>query len=244
MYLVGVASVFATGTQKNPQLGILVVMFSPMVGALIARFVGRGLIRWGRPDWWILIALMPVLTVFVAYAIGAALGVASAHYGELGRALLLSPIVIVYGSVFALGEEVGWRGFLWPLMRRRWRFLFSALVLAIVWLSFHVPLILLGWYGSRAGLPAATVGLAGLTLFIGVITDRSRAVWPSVVAHGGWNLLVVTGFAAGGRATRAVFTGNPYWVGEFGWLAATAMLLTGVLATWWHLSRRMSSGER
>jgi membrane protease YdiL (CAAX protease family) len=153
--------------------------------------------------------------------------------------LILSPIVIVISSITALGEEGGWRGFLWPLLRRRWSFGVSALVIGVVWWSYHAPLIFLGWYGSPAGLPAFTVAVAGLTLFTGVLADRSRAVWPSVIAHGAWNALVTTGFAVAGNATLVVFAGSSFWVGEFGWLAAIASLTTGALATWWHLSRPM-----
>ncbi len=138
-----------------------------------------------------------------------------------------------------MGEESGWRGFLWPLMRQRWSFLVSALVIGAVWWTYHAPLIILGWYGSLAGLPAFTVAIAGVTLFTGVLADRSRAVWPSVIAHGAWNALVATGFAVAGNASLVAFTGSTFWIGEFGWLAAIASLATGALATWWHLSRPM-----
>jgi membrane protease YdiL (CAAX protease family) len=237
VYLVGVGVIVATHTQAHPQVGVIIIMLAPLSGALLARFAGPGVIRWGRPSWWILAGLVPVVTVFVAYAVGSTLGVDVAHYGLLGRALLLAPIVIAIGSLDALGEESGWRGFLWPLMRRRWSFLFSASILGAVWWTYHAPLVLLGWYGSLAGLPAFTVALAGITLFTGVLTDRSRAVWPSVIAHGAWNALVATGFAVAGNASLVVFTGSTFWVGEFGWLAAIASMATGTFAAWWHLSR-------
>jgi membrane protease YdiL (CAAX protease family) len=245
VYLVGVGVIIATHTQKNPQLGVLIIMFAPMVGALLARFAGPGVIRWGRLSWWILAGLIPVVTVFVAYAVGSPFGVDVAHYGLLGKALLLAPILIVLHSLTAVGEETGWRGFLWPLMRRRWSFPVSALVIGAVWWTYHVPLIVLGWYGSLAGLPAFTVAIAGITLFTGVLTDRSRAIWPSVIAHGAWNALATTGFVlASGFVVASdtglvVFSGNTFWVGEFGWLAAIASLVTGTLAAWWHLSRPM-----
>lgn len=174
--------------------------------------------------------------MFGAYAIGSTLGLDHAHFAVLVRALLLSPIVIVIHSLAAVGEESGWRGFLWPLLRRRWSFGLSALVIGVVWWAYHAPLIFLGWYGSLAGLPAFTVAIAGLTLVTGVLADRSRSIWPSVIAHGSWNALVTTGFAVAGSTSLA---GNTFWVGEFGWLAAVASLATGALATWWYLSRPM-----
>ena len=48
----------------------------------------------------------------------------------------------------AAGEEVGWRGFLRPLIRRRLTFVPATLVVTSVWWIYHLPLILLGWYGS------------------------------------------------------------------------------------------------
>jgi hypothetical protein len=144
-----------------------------------------------------------------------------------------------------VGEEIGWRGFLWPLLRQRRSFLVTSLVVWIVWFAYHVPLIVVGWYGRPQGLPAFAVAVGGFTLFVGVLTDRSHSIWPSVAAHGAWNALVATGFAvatlSGGRLPA--FRGSTRWVGEFGWLAATGALLLGVAATAWHLRRQSNPRE-
>ena len=90
--------------------------------------------------------------------------------------------------------------------------------MGLVWWAYHLPLILLGWYGSVSGLAAFTVAIAGFTLFVGVLTDRARAVWPSMLAHGAWNALVATSFAAlGGSGQVPAFAGSPE-LGEFGGL--------------------------
>jgi membrane protease YdiL (CAAX protease family) len=238
-YLAGVVVIVVTHTESQPQVGVLLIMLAPMAGALLARFAGPAVIRWGRPSWWMIAGLIPVATVFGAYALGSALGLDVASYGILGKALQLSPILIVISSIPALGEEIGWRGFLWPLIRRRASFGVSALVVGAVWWTYHAPLIILGWYGSLSGLPAFTVAIAGITLFTGVLADRSRAVWPSTIAHGAWNALAATGFVVAGNTSLVVFAGSTVWVGEFGWPAALASLATGALATWWHLSRPM-----
>jgi membrane protease YdiL (CAAX protease family) len=56
-------------------------------------------------------------------------------------------------------------------------------------------MLLFGWYGSLSGIAAFTVAIVGMTLFVGVLTDRSRSPWPAVIAHGAWNALVATSFA-------------------------------------------------
>ena len=117
------------------------VMFAPTVGALLARFAGPGVIEWGRPSWWMLAGLLPAVAVLIAYLAGSMFGVDSFNAQMLLKAIVASPIGIVSACLTAVGEEIGWRGFLWPLMRRRRSFLVSSLVVFIIWWAYHLPLI-------------------------------------------------------------------------------------------------------
>jgi membrane protease YdiL (CAAX protease family) len=79
--------------------------------------------------------------------------------------VMLAPTVgAILACVFALGEEIGWRGFLWPLMRRRLTFLASTAIMTAVWWIYHAGLTFAGWYGFIGGIPAFTVGLLGFVL--------------------------------------------------------------------------------
>jgi membrane protease YdiL (CAAX protease family) len=75
-------------------------------------------------------------------------------------------------------------------MRRRLTFIASSAIMAVIWWIYHTGLTFAGWYGFIGGIPAFTVALVGFVLFVGVRTERSRSVWPSVLAHGSWNALV------------------------------------------------------
>jgi hypothetical protein len=58
------------------------------------------------------------------------------------------------------------------------------------------------------------------------------------VLHGSWNALVATSFAyTKGDEKIAAFTGNDALLGEFGWIAAVATLLLGVVAAYWHIQK-------
>jgi len=243
VYIGAIIVWWPTGDADPNPLMFLVVMYAPLVGALLARFVGPGIIEWGRPSWWIFAGLIPSAAVLGVFLVVAGLGMGIEQTGLLRSALIGSAGLVIQACVLAFGEEVGWRGFLWPLLRMRFGFLLTALAVGIVWWIYHVPFIFLGWYGSMSGLPAFTVAIAGFTLFVGVITDRSRSVWPSVLAHGAWNALVATTFAVeiDGAMTPA-FSGPDYITGEFGWLPAVTMLTVGVLAAWWHLSTASDDG--
>lgn len=237
VYVAGVA-VFRPedGAQPGNTL-FFVLMFAPTVGALLARWRAGGRIQWGRPNAWLVAGLIPVVAVLAVYMVGAAVGWEVEDPDVLVSALTLAPVSILGASVSALGEEIGWRGFLWPTLRRRHGYWTAAAQVGVVWWLYHVPLVLLGWYGSIAGLAAFTLAVAGFTLFVGVLTDRSRSLWPSVVAHGGWNGLVATSFAATeGTDNVPAFSGSDALLGEFGWLAGITMLALGLAAAAWHTS--------
>ncbi|NTU72505.1 MAG: CPBP family intramembrane metalloprotease [Coriobacteriia bacterium] len=233
VYAIAVAA-FWNAEQKDGVF--LAVMFAPTAGALLARFAGPGVIRWGRPNWWMIAGLIPAVAALLAYYAGSLLGLDVLAVPVLLASLVGAPMAIASACISAVGEEIGWRGFLWPLLRGRRSFLMASLFTGGVWWVYHVPLILFGWYGQRAGIPAFTVAIIGFTLFVGVLADRSKSVWPSVIAHGAWNALVSTGFeAVSGTGLTPAFTGSTMWVGEFGWLAAIASLIVGVSAAVWHL---------
>ena len=228
VYVLGVVPLQPTEANGFSANWALVVMAAPTVGALVARFAGPGVIVWGRPNWWILAGLAPAIAGLSGYGIATATGLLTVDGALLTAALTGAAFTILSAMISATGEEIGWRGFLWPLIRRRLTFVPAWLVVTAVWWVYHVPVILLGWYGSLSGLPAFTVAILGFGAFVGVITDRSHAIWPSVVAHGSWNALVATSFGA-------AFAGEAALLGEFGWVAAISMAVLGSVALVWHI---------
>lgn len=53
-------------------------------------------------------------------------------------------LVVVLVLVNGYGEEVGWRGFAWPRLRRRHGLVASSLLLALPWALWHLPTFWLG----------------------------------------------------------------------------------------------------
>jgi membrane protease YdiL (CAAX protease family) len=171
------------------------VMLAPTVGAILACIFGPGVIRFGMPSWWLLAAFLPAALVFLITMIAAPVSGAVTFHPEHAVRLLLAVLLSLLGCIPALGEEIGWRGVLWPQMRRRLTFLASTAIMFVIWWIYHAVLIFAEWYGFMGGIPAFTVGLLGFVLFVGVLTERSRSIWPSVLAHGSWNGLVQSYFS-------------------------------------------------
>ena len=62
-----------------------------------------------------------------------------------------------------LAEEAGWRGYLLPLLQRRWSALTSSLVIGVIWTLWHIPMF---WVPGAALPPevAPSVGSVGIYL--------------------------------------------------------------------------------
>src|ERR1051325_7008488 len=59
---------------------------------------------------------------------------------------------ILIACFFALGEEIGWRGFLVPELSRFMNFTQVGLISGVIWTLWHFPLILFGNYHGAGPL--------------------------------------------------------------------------------------------
>jgi uncharacterized protein len=123
---------------------------------------------------------------------------------QLALALVLAPFI---NSIFALGEELGWRGFLAPALVARMGLVRGVLLHGAIWGVWHAPLIGLGGHNyPQHPLPGIFLFIAfctGYGTFLAWLRQGSRSVWPATLAHatlnavGGIPLLVLTGVDAG-----------------------------------------------
>ena len=107
----------------------------------------------------------------------------------VGLQLLAIPFGAIFNSIFAFGEEVGWRG--WLLTALRPLGTWPALLLSgVIWGLWHAPLILLGYNFNRtdwSGVALMVGGCVAWGVLFGWARLRSGSVWPAVVGHGALN---------------------------------------------------------
>jgi uncharacterized protein len=149
---------------------------------------------------------------------------------QIGQALLLGPLINV---IFAMGEELGWRGFLLPrlLPLGQWK---ALIISGAIWGVWHAPAIAQGHnYPDHPflGILLMTVFCVLLGIIIGWMYLNTRSPWVAALAHGSINawaglpyLFLKPGFDT---ALGGTLTSIPGWLvmGLFiGWLVLTKRL--------------------
>lgn len=95
--------------------------------------------------------------------------------------------LLIAGPIIACGEEIGWRGYLQPrltVLGERT----AMLLIAAVWIAWHLPYILLTPHYHHEGNRVAVLGLfsasvIAFSFLIGYLRIMSGSVWPAVLAH-------------------------------------------------------------
>jgi len=115
--------------------------------------------------------------------------------GTFGVALpLLFTITVIGTAVWTRGEELGWRGFLFPKLQQRFGFHGACLISGVIWAAWHFPELL--WADYNAGTNAVfaiacfTVMVVAMAYIMGYLRVRSSSIWPCVLIHATHNSLV------------------------------------------------------
>jgi uncharacterized protein len=232
--------------------------FTPTVAALIMLLVvtrdgyskegwkSLGLHRLGLGVWWIAFGVTLLITV-AASAVVWATPLASFVVPEGG---IINPIInfliqfVLLVLWFALGEEIGMRGYLQPrLMSLGW--MRALLLVGLVWGTWHMPL----YYFVAKLFPVGNV-LLFLPLFYGTIVAASSlfgylriytgSIWPASIAHSVHN-------AAWGVLGALTLTSSPvlvnlYLVGDYGILILVGVVI-GAIWVGYYLRRGMNEAQ-
>ncbi len=146
--------------------------------------------------------------------------------------LATTPVGAFINLVPALGEELGWRGWLLPKLMPLGT-VPALLVTGVIWGLWHAPLILLGYnYPDAPGWLGLTA-MVGMCIPVGAVFGwlrlRSGSVWPAALAHGAFNAAAGSYllFAAAGER---VDTTQATILGWSGWIVPLALVVVLVAA--------------
>jgi uncharacterized protein len=145
----------------------------------------------GLPAWVPAIAI-PAAVLTAGYLAAAALGVV--HLGLQGTTVPVfaatAVLIIGAGSLEAIGEEFGWRGFLLPRLAGYGR-VRAGLASGILWASWHAPLIYVAaaYHGGAGPLYMVpfTITIVAMSFVANELRVASGSTWPAVLFHGAHN---------------------------------------------------------
>jgi membrane protease YdiL (CAAX protease family) len=236
------------------QSGFLVLglMWCPGTAAIVTRLLYQRSLRgigwgWGKTRYQLWSYAIPILYALAAYLVVWLGGfgrfpnpVFVHNLAEQFRLAKASPAVVigvyvgvagtlgmVWSSIFALGEEIGWRGLLVPELATVTSFTNTALVSGIIWAVWHFPLIFLGgynggtsrWYSALCFTPMV-IGIATVLAWMRL---KSGSVWTGMLLHASHNLFTQGIFDPLTQDTVV----TKYVRGEFGVALAVVGLLVG-----------------
>ena len=222
-------------------LYVLGLMWCPGIAALISmKILKRSLKelgwKWGKTKYQIQSYFIPFIYALIAYLIIWGFGWGKFYDSEfvatISNSLGLTEmdnksviaiyvlqeaiIGILIGSIFALGEEIGWRGFLVPELYKTQGFTKTSVISGLVWGVWHLPILLFADYNS--GTPVWYAMFCFIVLVVGIsfiytwFRIKSGSLWTAVLLHATHNSFIQNVFTP-----LTEDTGNTaYFVDEFG----------------------------
>lgn len=96
----------------------------------------------------------------------------------------------------ALGEEIGWRGFLVPELSKVVGFRGVGLMSGMMWAVYHYPALLFSNYNGGGpawySLVCFTVMVIASSFIMAWLTLRAQSLWPAAIFHASHNLFIQT----------------------------------------------------
>src|SRR5581483_2792772 len=213
--------------------------------------------KWGQTRYQVQSWAIPLLYAAVTYAIVWATGLGGFYNPEFvarasermglpvpaGAATLLYVLLLgILGMArslsTALGEEIGWRGFLVPELWRTASFTRTALLSGMVWSVWHYPILLFADYNAGTpawyGLTCFTVGVVSLSFVMAWLRLKSGSLWTGAILHASHNLYIQNVFTPLTRNTGR----TQYFIDEFGCVLPAVILAFAVY--YWRKHRELT----
>lgn len=154
-------------------------------------------------------------------------------YGFQAPDLFTILIILIIGFISSIlsaeGEEIGWRGFMYPVMERIWKRKTALIFSGGLWAMWHMPLIITGLYEADTilsyGLIMFVIEIIGIAIILAWLRMASNSVLPAIMLHAGHNLFnqqIFRGITNSGN--------SGYYVGEKGIITVIIVIGMAIIA--------------
>lgn len=156
-----------------------------------AAWAEMGILTAGFRAWFPAVAI-PAVVLTAGYVVAWAVGAVRLDLQgtTVPQFAATTVFILIVASLEAIGEELGWRGFLLPRLAGYGR-VRVGLATGLLWASWHVPLIYIAAaYHPGAGAPylvTFTATIVAMGFVANELRMASGSAWPAVVFHGAHN---------------------------------------------------------
>jgi membrane protease YdiL (CAAX protease family) len=129
--------------------------------------------------WYLPIFLLIPFTVFVLYGLTLLLGlpVSSPYFPTMW------PLLFVILFIAAIGEELGWMGYLYEPMQERFGALKASILLGILWAVIHIPLFTSSNVSTYWMIWQLIYVAATRVLFVWIYNNTGKSIFSVVMLH-------------------------------------------------------------
>ena len=202
-------AIFKTHTPRLPGQFFL-ASFGPLLGGIVATYYqGRraGLASWlsdifrfrlsrkvFSPTAAMLLAYLLITVIVTRIAAG---GFSSlSHLGQTAKLPGMSPALVlgVWMITFGIGEEAGWRGWLYAYLLKKCGPLQASAWVAGVWMLWHLPAFAFNenYREMGGGVIGWAISLLYGSVLLGWLFQRSGSIIPLVIWHGVFDLITAS----------------------------------------------------
>lgn len=202
-------AIFETQIPRLPGQFFL-ASFGPLAGGIVASYYEGGRPRMAS---WLTAIFRFRLTGNIFYLTGAMLaaylliavmtawiatGTLSSlkHLGQTEKLPGINPIMIlcIWMLTFGVGEESGWRGWLYAFLVKKYKPVLAAAGVTAVWMLWHLPAFAfnenyseMGW-----GVIGWAISLFYGSILLGWLFQRSGGIIPLIIWHGAFDLITAS----------------------------------------------------
>jgi membrane protease YdiL (CAAX protease family) len=219
----------------NSVFTVLLMWVPGLCGLLCMKMFDHNLrdigLRTPSKHWMIVAYTVPAIAAVLILVISVLLGIGEFQiesFKMLINRLVFTPTFgVLLSLIFALGEEIGWRGFLYARIHD-WDIETPNLLNGIIWAVWYWPLILFLDYAASpqpaVSLVLFTISIVAFSVFQGQLRRISKSVWAPALAHAVHNTWVQSIYPSFYKAGAL----NPFFGGEAGVILAVLYLLLAI----------------
>lgn len=264
VWLLTIHAAGKTGTFGNRVYGYGIMWCPALAAYITCKILRRNIAdlawQWGKPKYLFWSYLIPLLYTLIIYTIVWIFG-GGGFYNQsfltqmqhdLGwvnvpPVIFLILFLILQGVIgllpsmaTALGEEIGWRGFLLPEIAGSTKsFTKTSLIMGLIWAVWHYPLLIFGNYNAGApswySLVMFTIAITCESFIYTWFRLKSNSLWTGVMLHASHNLFVQAVF----DPITVENSHTRYYTGEFG---IALPIITFLLAIYFWTRRKELPG--